>query len=129
VTPILSPVQNATLNGAGFFQPATLNTTKVTISWNAPATGTPFGYYVSVYQLNTATGLLLAYTPAGRYGTTQTTLTVPFLNADNTYVFTITANMDALAMIDKAPLRSQIPSAEAGVVSAPMTIAPGSSFQ
>jgi hypothetical protein len=50
---------------------------------------------------------------------------VPFLTAGNTYVFTITAEMDAGADMEKSPLRSKIPSAETGVVSAPMVIAAG----
>jgi hypothetical protein len=130
VAPILSPVQNPTLNGASLFIAATLNTTKVNIGWTAPATGAPFGYYVSVYQLGaTQTPPASSYVAAGRYGTTQTSLTVPLLSPNNTYVFTITANVDAVASIDKAPLRSNIPSAQAGVVSATFTIAPGSTYQ
>jgi hypothetical protein len=52
---------------------------------------------------------------------------VPFLTAGNPYVFTITAEMDAGADIEKNPLRSKIPSAETGVVSAPIVIVTGAS--
>jgi hypothetical protein len=128
VTPLLSPVQNPMLNGASLFQSATLSTTKLTLSWTAPATGSPFGYYISVYEFATLPMGLSGYVPAGRYGTSQTSLTVPFLSAGNTYVFTITANADAVATMDKAPLRSKIPIAESGIVSAPIVIAPGATF-
>lgn len=128
VTPILTPVQNPTVNGAILFQAATLNTTKIVLSWTAPATGTPFGYYVSVYRLNIGGGSP-AYSFVARYGTNQTSITVPLIAAGATYVFTITANADAAAVIDKSPLRSKIPSAESGVVSATITTAPGSIFQ
>jgi hypothetical protein len=125
VSPLLMPVQNPTLNGSSLFTAGSLNTTSVTLSWTAPATGQPFGYYVSVYELATTPLGTTGYLPAGRYGTAQTSAKVPFLTAGNTYVFTITAEMDAGADMEKSPLRSKIPSAETGVVSAPMVIAAG----
>ena len=125
VTPLLTPVQNPMLNGNGFMTAASLNTTTVTLSWSAPAAGQPFGYYVSVYELGTTPLGTTQYLPAGRYGTAQTSMKVPFLTAGNTYVFTITAEMDAGADMEKSPLRSKIPTAETGVVSAPFTIATG----
>jgi hypothetical protein len=125
VTPLLTPVQNPTLNGNSLFTGASLNTTSVTLSWTAPATGQPFGFYVSVYELATTPLGTTGYLPAGRYGTAQTSVKVPFLTAGNTYVFTITAEMDAGADMEKSPLRSKVPSAETGVVSAPVVIAAG----
>jgi hypothetical protein len=125
VSPLLMPVQNPTLNGSSLFTAASLNTTSVTLSWTAPATGQPLGYYVSVYELATTPLGTTGYLPAGRYGIAQTSVKVPFLTAENAYVFTITAEMDAGAEMENSPLRSKIPSAETGVVSAPMVIAAG----
>ena len=123
VAPLLSPVQSPMLNGSSLFTSATLNSTNVSISWNPPATGQPFGYYISVYQLTTSTTTgQTFYAPAGRYATAKTSLSVPFLAPTNTYVFTIVTVSDASANIEKNPNRHKIPSAEAAVVSAPFVI-------
>ncbi len=126
VTPILGPVQSPTINGASIFQTATLNTTSVNLSWSVPALGQPYGYYVDVYELGTLTnGGTVEYIPVGQYGTTKTSMQVPFLSAGNTYVFLIKSKADGLANMEMSPLRSKVPNAEASVVSAPIVIATG----
>lgn len=126
VTPILGPVQNPIINGASIFQTATLNTTSVDLSWNAPAIGQPYGYYVDVYQLGTLlNGGTPEYIPVGRFGTAKTSMQVPFLSAGNTYVFLITSEADGLAQMEMNPLRKKVPNAEAAVLSAPFVIATG----
>jgi hypothetical protein len=125
VTPILSSVQSPMLNGASLFTSATLNTTSVTLNWNPPAVGTPFGYYVGVYQLVTTSTGISGYTGAGVYGTAKTTVNLPLLSPNNVYVFSITAMADAISNIELAPLRHQVPTARSGVISAPFVIAAG----
>ena len=127
VSPILSPVQNPTLNGVSLFQAANLNTTGVTLSWGAPATGQPYGYYVRVFLLSSLQPLgIVEYLEVARYATAKTTMQLPFsLGAGNTYVFVISAEMDANANIEKNPNRTKAPNAEASVVSAPIVIASG----
>jgi len=126
VTPILSPVQNPMINGASIFQTATLNTTSVNLSWSAPATGQPYGYYVTVYELGTQlNGGTEQYIGVARFGTAKTSIQVPFLSAGNTYVFLITSEMDGLAKMETNPLRAKAPNGEAAVLSAPMVIATG----
>jgi len=71
------------LNGASLFTSATLNTTSVTLNWNPPAVGTPFGYYVGVYQLVTTSTGISVYTGAGVYGTAKTTVNLPLLSPNN----------------------------------------------
>lgn len=125
VSPLLTPVQSPTINGASFFAGGTLNTTDVTINWSAPAVGQPYGYYVTVYTLlNSEVSSLVGYAPDGRYGTAQTSVNIPGLTP-GTYVFIITAEMDAEANMEKQPQRSKLPSGETGVVSAPVVIASG----
>jgi hypothetical protein len=126
VSPIVGPVQNPMINGASIFQTATLNTTSVNLSWNAPAIGQPYGYYVTVYELGTLiNGGTEEYIGVGRFGTAKTSVQVPFLSAGNTYVFLITSESDGLAKMETNPLRAKIPNGEAAVVSAPMVIATG----
>jgi hypothetical protein len=123
VAPLLTPVQNPSINGNSFFAGTPLTTTNVTVSWHAPAVGQPYGYFVSVYFLeNSTVSSAVIYAPAGRYGTKSTSVNVPFLST-GTYVFSITAEMDAGADMEKNPLRSKLPAAETGVVSAPVVIA------
>jgi hypothetical protein len=125
VTPILSSVQSPTMNGNSLFNSATLNTTSVTLNWNPPAIGNPFGYYVVVYQLMTNPSGFTGYAEVGVYGTRSTSVDVPFLSANNIYVFAITAQADAISNIELAPLRHQVPTARSGVISAPFVIAAG----
>jgi hypothetical protein len=125
VTPILGPVQSPMVNGSSLFTPATLNTTSVTLSWNPPAIGQPYGYYVAVYQLVTVSSGISGYGLAGVYATAKTSVNVPFLSANNVYVFSITSMADAISSVELAPLRHQVPTARSGVVSAPMMIAAG----
>lgn len=122
VAPILSSVQAPTLNGTSFFQSATLNTTSVNISWSVPAIGQPTAFIVEVFQLTTLPDGATGYLPAGFYATKKTSLAVPFLSLNNTYVFSILASSDANANIETNPFRHKIPFAESGVVSAPFTI-------
>ena len=55
--PVVSIVQNPTINGASFFTAATLNTTQVPLSWSAPSGAAPYGYSVRAYVLDMATGV------------------------------------------------------------------------
>jgi hypothetical protein len=126
VTPLLTPVQNPMLNGASLFQAAISNTTSVDLSWEAPATGQPYGYYVRVFALSTLQpGGTARYLQMAQYGTSKTTMQVPFLTPGITYLFVISAELDANANIEKSPGRTKAPNAEASVVSAPMVIATG----
>jgi len=122
VSPLVTPVQNPTLNGSSLFSTANLTSTNVTLSWTAPATGQPFGYRVQVYELVTPNGNL-QYEPVMVLGTTKTTMQVPLLAAGNTYVFTISAEVDANANMEQSPNRTKPPTAESTVVSGAVVIA------
>jgi len=122
VTPILGSVQSPMLNGASLFTSATLSSTNVTISWNPPAIGQPYGYVVEVRQLVTLPNGSTGYAAAGTYATAKTSLTVPFISPSSTYGFAMLAASEANANSEKSPLRHKIPFAESGVVSAPFVI-------
>ena len=49
LVPLVSQVQNPSINGGSLFTAAALNTTAVQLSWAAPATGAPYGYRVLAF--------------------------------------------------------------------------------
>ena len=56
VKPLVSPVLNPKINGADLFTAGTINGTAVTLSWDPPAIGTPFGYTVAIMSPTTSPG-------------------------------------------------------------------------
>lgn len=124
VNPLLTSVQNPTLNGASLFQGVNLSTPSVNLSWEPPANGRPYGYYVKVFALDTLQPSGSAfYVQFAQFGTAKTNVQVPFLLRGNTYVFVISAEMDPNANIETSPKRTKVPNAESSVVSAPVVIA------
>ena len=124
IAPLIGPVQNPTINSASLFTAATLTTATPTLSWSAPASGTPYGYRVTVFVLSNATSAV-PYVTAGVFSTSQTSMTLPPLSTGNTYVFSITSLLDAATNIQTSPFRSALPTGSASVVSAPVTITSG----
>ena len=122
LAPVVSTVQNATVNGASLFTAATLNSTIVPLSWSAPATGAPYGYRVAAFVQSTPLTGVPTYAAAGVFSTAKTSITLPPLAGGNTYVFAITAEADGSAQIETSPSRSSLPTGFATVVSAPITI-------
>jgi len=127
VVPLLSPVVNPTINGASLFTPATLNTRAITLSWSKPTLGTPHGYRVQAFapqSLTELTGIVISVGARSTLYTAQTSVTYPpeLLTSGVTYLFDITALMDAKANVETSPRRSGLPTAAANVVSAPITI-------
>ncbi len=122
LAPVVSQVQNPSINGASFFTAATLNTTVVPLSWSAPAGAAPYGYTVHVYVLTTVEGLQSYVSTGGTVSTAQTSINLPPLAGGNTYVFAVTAEADGTANMQTSPFRSSLPVGYATVVSAPITI-------
>ena len=176
VKPLVSAVQNAKINGADLFTAGTINGTAVTLSWDPPATGTPFGYTVAIMSpttspggtlpvgaspigtlpIGTAPGTIIGTvgtfpvgtppvgtlpvgTPPGTIiggigtvgffsttllSTAKTSITVPpnLLSSGKTYLFVITSAVDGRANMETSPRRSSLPTANAQLISAPITI-------
>jgi hypothetical protein len=125
LVPLVSTVQNPTINGASLFSAATLNTAAVTLSWAAPATGAPYGYRVLAFVQTALPTGVQTYASAGEFFTAKTSITLPPLSGGNTYVFAITSAADGAANAETAPARSALPTGFATVVSAPITVSPG----
>jgi hypothetical protein len=126
VAPLVNAVQNATINGASFFTPSTTDNPRITLNWSAPSQGTPFGYYVELFLLETQPDGSTSYFPVRRFGTAKTTATLPFLIAPGkTAIFVISAEVDGRANMESAPRHSALPTAFASIVSAPVTVSAG----
>lgn len=119
--PVVSPVQSPLINNASLFAAATLNMTTPSLSWSAPATGSPYGYAVVPYLFTNSTNAI-PYVATTAFYSSQTSITLPPLSAGNTYVFSITALVDGAANVQTSPFRSALPTGYASVVSAPITI-------
>ncbi len=121
LAPLALPVVNPTINGNSLFTSNTLDTTVVTLSWSAPQGTAPYGYLVSGWsEQSVERGIFFTY--VGQFGTAKTSVTLPPLVANETYVFFITTLVDAAANMETSPLRSALPTGFANVVSAPITI-------
>lgn len=123
LAPLALPVRNPTINGSSLFTEKTNDDVSPTLSWTAPSGRAPYGYKVGVYVLTTVNGAP-AYLSVGTYSTAGTSLTLPPLSGGNTYIFTITTEVDGVAKMQTAPYRSALPTGFANVVSAPITISP-----
>ena len=125
ITPLVSQVQNPTLNGSNLFAANTVGATGVTLSWTAPAGATPTGYKIDTYVATVLPGGAAAYGSAGTFYTAKTSAILPPLQLGQTYVFLITEVLDGRANFETSPNRSALPTASASVVSAPITISAG----
>jgi hypothetical protein len=114
--PIMSPIQNPTINGTSLFTTTSSDTTSVVLSWTAPSDLAPYGYEI-YYQCvdqscpDNSTGYLY---------TSGTSITFPpgLLTQGYDYAFDIGAMADSLAKMESSPWRSGYPQAWADVESA-----------
>ena len=123
IVPIALPVQNPTINGSSFYNANTIETTAPTLSWSAPTGTPPYGYKVREFLLSTLDGAP-AYLSVATYNTAATSVTLLPLAGGNTYIFTITSEVDGVANMQTKPFRSALPTGFSSVVSAPITISP-----
>lgn len=119
LAPVITPVLNVKLNGSGLTQK--LNTTLLspTLSWDAPATGTPTGYRVSVYQLS-KTGSASSYQLLLDLYTNGNSMTIPagVLSAGNEYFFGIRAYLAPTVDFTTAPYHGVFPWAHTDAITA-----------
>jgi hypothetical protein len=120
IVPVVSQVQSPMLNGTSLFTEATVDSTTLTLSWSAPATGAPYAYSIVPWQIIPIQNGV-EFASAGTFSTAQTSVTLPPLIPAN-YIFVVTAQVDATANIQTSPYRSTLPTGYADVVSAPITI-------
>jgi hypothetical protein len=123
VAPLVSAVQNPTINGASLLTASTINTTPITLSWNAPSGMKPFGYTVQLFVAVTPPNGTTQYFPSEKFTSAETSMTLPVtLKAAQSFVVLITAIVDGQASAEMSPRRSGLPTAYASMVSAPIMI-------
>jgi hypothetical protein len=124
VKPLISAVQNPKINGADLFTAGTINGTAVTLSWDPPAIGTPFGYNLAIMSPGTSPIGTVEYLSSTTLSTAKTSMTIPpdLLRSGQTYLFVITSRIDGRANMETSPRRSSFPIGSADVLSAPITI-------
>jgi len=114
ITPVISPVTAPKVGTGNFFGNLTSVGTTPTISWSAPATGTPTGYTLDVLQLSNDSGdsgtnlLGTLYT-----STTSVQLPAGLLASGNSYIFIITAVNEPGVDYTSAPFKHKFPRAVA----------------
>ena len=123
VKPLLSGVLNPKINGADLFTPITVNSIGVTLSWDPPAIGAPFGYDVAIMSPLAFPSGTVNYVSSTVLGTAKTSMAIPpnVLTPGRTYLFVITALADGKANMETSPHRSSLPIANADVLSAAIT--------
>jgi hypothetical protein len=91
VKPLLSSVLNPKINGADLFTASTVNSTAVTLSWDPPAIGTPFGYQVQIMTPTTLPNSTVNYLSSTTLSTAKTSITIPpnVLASGRTYLFSL----------------------------------------
>jgi hypothetical protein len=121
VVPLALPVQTPAINGASFFTAGSVSPAGITLSWSAPAGMAPFAYRVVPLMWTTLPNGSQTYQGVGLFYTGKTSITLPPLQAGQTYVFVISTEVDARANVETSPHRSGLPTAVATVISAPFT--------
>lgn len=125
IDPIIGTVSAPLVNGMAADVGGKLSgvTTTPTVSWTAPAIGTPSRYYVSISEVYVASGATTLRTVA-TFETSATQLTVPpmVLASGNSYLFQIAArSLPAGIDLAATPQRLGLPDGESNVPTAIVT--------
>jgi hypothetical protein len=103
--PRLSPPTAFKVDGADAFDGGEVASLTPTLSWSAPAVGTPNAYLISVYKL-VAAGNTTRRFQAGTIATTRTQVVVPpgIVSPQGLYVFRVSAELSPGLDLAKHPL-------------------------
>src|SRR5262249_1817641 len=117
VQPVLSPIQDLQVNGMSALSDLTGVTKTPTVSWTAPAVGTPAHYAVHIEKLTNNNGATPTPIIANLY-TKDTKLDIPsgVLADGNTYFIRVTA-VETQIDVTAHPFRTSLESARADAFS------------
>jgi hypothetical protein len=119
IEPLLAPAGMPMVNGKSAFMKQSGITTTPTVSWSAPAVGSPTGAMVTIYQLGQEDGYPFARRIATFY-TKESSVSVPpgVMKSGDQYCFQIRLIMDPQVDIAKSPYRASARRSYADVLSA-----------
>ncbi len=123
VVPLIGPVRNPTINDADLFTAGTLHGPSYTLKWTVPELGQASAYRVTIWTEVSRSGKVGLF-PGADLWTKKTSMTLPpeLVESGKPYLIQITAIYDSRADSESSPRRTGIPSGNADVVSAPITI-------
>ena len=124
LTPAVTPVLNIKLNGTDFSQKQTATNLSPTMTWDAPATGVPTGYRVTIYQLS-AISSGSGYQPVLDLFTKDRSMVIPdgVLASGNEYFFGIRAYLIPSVDFTTAPYHGSFPWSHADMLTAVLSTA------
>jgi hypothetical protein len=118
VVPTLSPPQNVTIDGSPWYgsitSPTALSTDAPTVTWGAPALGTPTRYDLTILELKVSTANKTEISNTQVLHTQGTSVVIPpsMLKSGATYVFVLQSTISCPeGMCDQFPARYALPSA------------------
>jgi hypothetical protein len=113
--PVMSAVQNPTINGGSFSNPPAISSGPINLAWSAPNALAPYGYWVALYTIDAPSGSIANEVD---FYTAQPALTIPSQSLPTgTYLFQVEAMADSLAKIETAPFHYGLTQAWADALS------------
>lgn len=118
-SPLITPVRNPRINGKTLFETQVAVGTSPTLTWDAPSTGTPTGYFVRIMELRNDSGASRLLTRSVLRTTTRA-ITVPpgHMVPGTTYVITISALRMGAVPFAQYPFQTALPYGSAPMMSA-----------
>jgi hypothetical protein len=123
IIPLIGPALNPQINGVSVFQDQVISNTTPILSWQPPALGSAYVYYIQVQQFVVTNG-----TPSlqfkGQLSTTNTSLALPqgLLSSGNSYCFVIESLSRKNLNSSVAPYLETFPEGAADLVSGVITV-------
>lgn len=119
LAPVITPALNIKIGGTALTQKTNTTTLSPVLSWDPPATGTPTGYRVTVYQL-TKTGTASGYQMLLDLFTKGPSMKIPaaVLSAGNEYFFVVRSYLVPAVDFTAAPYHAVFPWAHADALTA-----------
>jgi hypothetical protein len=127
LVPRVTPPQQLRVEGADALQRAQISRVP-TLSWQAPVTGTPTSYGVTVYHFSrVGSGPVISLSEEALFETTAQSLTLPFgeVSPGEEYVFGITAIAAPGTDVTRAPFKGAFPFGAATALTALLRVDPG----
>ena len=124
IQPIVTPPLNLKADGASVMADTTLGSATPTLSWSAPAVGTPSLYRVQIAELTGTSGMPTKLSLKKNFLTIETQVVIPanLLQSGHTYVVKVTARASTANDFSHAPNLFPLPYGTADAASGILTV-------